>query len=194
MEEVSRVHIASLIGETLVMLQKFEQLTVAFLLCTVSESDVDRRLEKLLLRNKEVLGKLLKELSARTSLPDHFSEDLDSLLEMRNIFVHKLFLEPSFALNSPDGRLEIDGFMEGMRYKLKLALYVLLGAVCKMKNFQMSSEAVARFKFIIDRIGATSGRDFGGLAEDAYIEKVLNTAIGIFESNSKISSSGDDLA
>ncbi|PRG53434.1 hypothetical protein [Burkholderia gladioli] len=189
MEQISRLHISSLIGETLVSLQAFEQLLVAFLLSTVSESEADQKLEQLLLRNKETLGRLLKELSTRTTLPEHFAPDFDSLLEMRNVFIHRLLLEPRFSLNSSEGRVALDAFMKNIRAKLKLAIYVLLGAMLQTPSTEMSLRAAARFGHIIRRIDVTSTRDFGGLSEDAYIDEVVRTAVALYDSKSKVSPS-----
>lgn len=81
------------IGETLLILQRFEKILVAVLLTSVAPTEVDLELQKILLRDKETLGRLLEYFSQRHELPSNFAESFDSPLQRRNIFIHNLIME-----------------------------------------------------------------------------------------------------
>lgn len=173
----SRESSVLMIGEMLLILQRFEQFVVAALLGMVSPSEADAKLEATLLRDKETLGALIRRLGERVELPDHFAETFDRLLERRNIFVHKLFMAPWFDLRTQEGLLQLHDFMRSMRADAKVALHVLLAAVLASRKQNISPEANARIATILERIEATAEPDFGGLSPEQYIAKVVNNAI-----------------
>jgi hypothetical protein len=63
-----------MIGETLLVLQKFGRFLAAVLMTTVTPADVDAKLRMALLRDKETLGRLMSYFAVRTELPDRFAE------------------------------------------------------------------------------------------------------------------------
>ncbi|WP_332813875.1 hypothetical protein [Ramlibacter sp.] len=169
-----------MIGETLLILQRFEQFVVAALLGMVSPGEADAKLEATLLRDKETLGGLIRRLGERVELPDHFAETFDRLLERRNFFVHKLFMAPWFDLRTPEGLSQVDDFMRGIRSDAKVALHVLIAANLASRAHRISPEADARIAAILERIEATVDPYFGGLSPDQYVAKVVNNALDQF--------------
>lgn len=176
----SRESTVLMIGETLLILQRFEQLVVAALLGMVSPGETDAKLEATLLRDKETLGSLIRHLGDRVELPNHFAETFDRLLERRNFFVHKLFMAPWFNLRTLEGLSPVDDFMRGIRSDAKVALHVLIAANLASRAQRFSPEADARIAAILERIEATVDPYFGGLSPEQYVAKVVNNALGKF--------------
>jgi hypothetical protein len=176
----SRESALLMVGETLLILQRFEQFVVAALLGMVSPTEADAKLEATLLRDKQTLGSLIRHLAERVELPDHFAETFDRLLERRNVFVHKLFMAPWFNLRTQEGLSQVDDFMRAMRADAKVALHVLIAASLASRAQRISPEADARIAAILERIVATAEPYFGGLSEEQYVAKVVNNALDQF--------------
>jgi len=166
-----------MVGETLLVLQRFEQLLIVFLLSAVSARDADAKLEAALLRDKSTLGTLVRLLSERVELPSGFAATFEGLLEKRNVFVHKLFMAPWFDLQSEQGRQKLDAFLREIRAELKIALHVLITAARVTPPGQNSAEGESRMATILARITATVNPYFGALTPDEYVEKVVHNAL-----------------
>lgn len=173
----SRDVLVQLIGETLLMFQRFEQLLLATLLSMGYESEADAKLRAALLRDKETLGSLLRHFSLRVEMPNQFTETLDRLLLRRNLFAHRLFLEPWFDLDSDLGREQLNVYLREIRADLKVALHVIVTVQLKFDSPPLSPEAESRIACILERIASTVGRDFGGLSEEQYITNLVRTAV-----------------
>jgi|GEM_PF-1580722 len=180
MTENSHESAVLMIGETLLILQRFEQLVVAALLGMVSPTEADAKLEATLLRDKGTLGSLIGHLGKRVELPKHFADTFERLLERRNVFVHKLFMAPWFNLRTEDGLYQLDEFMRGIRADAKVALHVLIAANLASRSQNISPAADARIAAILERIEATVEPYFGGLSPEQYVAKVVNNALGQF--------------
>ena len=90
------------VGETMLVLQKVERFLAIVLMNMATPAEADGKLAKALLRDKETMGRLLEHFSARTELPEDFARVLESLLRDRNVFVHNLFMQPWFDLNTQE--------------------------------------------------------------------------------------------
>jgi hypothetical protein len=177
MTSPSRESAVLMIGETLLILQRFEQFVVAALLGMVSPTEADAKLEATLLRDKTTLGSLIRRLGERVELPDHFAETIDRLLERRNFFVHKLFMAPWFNLRTHEGLSQLDNYMRGIREHAKVALHVLISANLASRAQRISPEADERIAAILERIEATVEPYFDGLSPEQYVARVVNNAL-----------------
>lgn len=166
-----------MLGETLLIIQKFEQLLVAVLLNIVSNSDVDKKFEQALIRDKETLGKLLKYFATHAQLPEHFTDTFDGLLERRNVLVHKLFMEPWFDLKTEDGCARLQDFLREIRARAKVAVYVMMASIPENSAVSKSSGADERLGHILERIYVTAEPNFGDLTADQYVAKVQQEAL-----------------
>ncbi len=164
------------IGETMLMLQRIEQLLLANLLFLGSGTEADQRLEKLLLRDKETLGRLMDHFAKRFDLPATFQASFDDLLERRNLFVHNLLMAPWFDLSTDAGCSALDDYLREMHVSAKVVLKVLLGAAFAPTEPQPSQEASDRAARILSKLERSVVRDFGGLTEDQYIRKAVSEA------------------
>lgn len=173
----SRDVLLQLIGETVLIFQRFEQLLLATLLSMGYESEADAKLRAALLRDKETLGSLLRHFNLRVEMPNQFTEIFDRLLFQRNLFAHRLFLEPWFDLDSDLGREQLNDYLRDIRADLKVALHVIIAAQVKSNSPPLSPVAESRISCIAERIALTVGRDFGGLSGEHYIAKVVGRAV-----------------
>lgn len=116
------------IGETLLILQKVDRFLAAILMNMASANEADQKLEKILLRDKETLGQLMAHFKNRVTLPATFAADFEALLEDRNIFVHNLFMQPWFDLNTAGGCERIGQFILGISKNARTALKVMMAS------------------------------------------------------------------
>lgn len=166
------------VGEMFMTVQRFEQFLLAALLGMVS--DADAKLQAVLLRDRATLGVLLKEFAARVDLPANFAEAYERVLERRNVFVHKLFMQPWFGLRTAQDRQCVREYMRQFRADMKVALHVLIAVA--HTNRSQDSPAVSRcIADILERIQETASPDFGGLSEDEYVRKVLGRALDQYQ-------------
>lgn len=172
----SRESAVLMIGETLLLFQKFERLLVAVLLGMVSENEADEYLQKILLRDKQTLGKLLKVFAKRMALPQRFGETLHCLLEQRNLFVHTLLEQPWFDIKTPVGCSNLHVFLSEIRSNMRIALHVLVCSIAMTPSIGESLPTQRRMMEILDRLFATAEPDFGDLTKQQYIEKVVKQA------------------
>lgn len=172
------------IGETMLILQKVERFLAAVLMHIATPADAGAGLEKALLRDKETLGKLLEHFRTRVELPENFATELDALLRDRNTFVHNLFMEQWFDLNTIDGRAKLDEFMRGLRSGARTATKVMMSSLsAKEKDADRTPEAQAYIERVFRRIEDTAHPDVQYRVTDEYIAKVredvqVNFAIG----------------
>ncbi|WP_156924407.1 hypothetical protein [Derxia gummosa] len=169
-----------MIGETVLVLQKFEHYLAAVLLSMVTASEADQKLQKVLLRDKETLGRLMKHFAERTELPEHFSDTFDELLEKRNLFVHNLFMAPWFDIKTPDGCSRLQEYMKEIRVAAKVAFHVMIAVSLGRPAVPQSKEVEQRIAHILDRIQATAEPYFGELTEEQYVAKVVQNAVETF--------------
>lgn len=166
-----------MIGETLLVLQKFERFLAAVLMAATTPDEVDSKLRKVLLRDKETLGRLMVYFAARIELPTSFAKTFESLLERRNVFVHGLFMQTWFDLSTPAGRTQIEQFMAETRAAMKVALHVMIAASQPRKESNKDADDERRYiDGIITRINQTAEPYFGGLSEEQFREKVVRNA------------------
>jgi len=165
-----------MIGETLLVLQRFERFLVAVLMMMSTPEHADRQLRSALLRDKATLGGLIAFFAERVELPEHFASTFDGLLKRRNILVHSLFMETWFDLSSAQGQGRLDSFLAEIRSAAKLAVHVMLSAIsaCTLRSEEL--EVRNYVDRITSRIRQTAEPDFGGLTEDQYTAKVLKNA------------------
>jgi hypothetical protein len=165
------------IGETLIILQKIEALLHACLIIALNDSKSDENLRKLLRRDRETLGKLLQHMKDRIELPQNFSTILDELLEKRNLFIHKLFLQNWFDLTTQVGYSRINGFINEILEHGKIAVYIFIGYIqtkIDSDDSVLLNKEEDTFDEIIDRIFSTTHPDFDGKNFDEYLEGVTN--------------------
>lgn len=173
----SRDFTVLMIGETLLVLQKFEHYLGAVLLSMVTASEADQQLQKVLLRDKETLGRLLGHFAERTALPDAFAQTLDGLLEMRNLFVHNLFMAPWFDIKTTEGCDRLLEYMKEIRSAAKVAFHVMIATTLERPASPQTKEVEQRIAHVLDRIQRTVEPDFGELTEDQYVAKVVKNAV-----------------
>jgi hypothetical protein len=166
-----------MIGETLLVLQKFERFLAAVLMTMMTPADVDAKLGMALLRDKETLGRLMSYFAVRTELPDRFAETFDVLLERRNVFIHSLFMQPWFNLKTSEGRARLDTYLTGIRGAARTALHIMIGALDGGRPAELrTKESQGYIDKIVLRIRETGEPNFGGLTEEQYTAKVIADA------------------
>jgi hypothetical protein len=146
----------------------------------VTVSEADQKLKKVLLRDKETLGRLIRHFAERTTLPENFSEIFDSLLEQRNLFVHNLFMAPWFDLKTPKGCARLQEYMRNIRSATRVALHVMIAtAQERPANFQ-ASEVKERIDLIVDRIEKVVEPYFGDLTEEQYVARAVKNSVDTY--------------
>lgn len=168
-------------GEMLLVVQHFEQVLLAALLV----DDAEATAEAVLLRDRSTLGALFKRFSQKVDLPSDFAHSFVEVLERRNIFVHRLFMEPWFELNSEEGLHRVHQYMRELRAHLKVALHVLIAVAHSGRGASVSATADSRVAHILERIEITVRPEFGGLTADEYVNKVVQRAVDHYSVNRK---------
>ena len=87
--------------------------------------------------NKQTLGTLILKLKKRVEMPDTFVGLLESFLEDRNLFVHRLSEQSWFDMHSESGRDAIWNFFETYQKFLIEILHVIYAALFKSTNMGM---------------------------------------------------------
>ncbi len=169
------------LGETLLILQKVERFLAAVLMHMASAAAIDDKLEKALLRDKETLGQLLKYFGSRVELPPNFATQFDSLLRDRNVFVHALFMQPWFDLNTQEGCARISEYTRTIRSYAKTATKVMMASLTPTEtDANRSPEVRAYIDRVFARIEETAHPDVQASVNDQYIEKVSQDALSNF--------------
>ncbi len=158
----------SLIGETLLILQKVEAVIKASLILSFGAS-ADIKFQRLLKEDKQTFGMLLRVMRSIIELPTDFDEDLRQLLHLRNTFVHKLFIEDWFNLRNQQGLNELDIFLKNILNKSGKAIRIFI-AFATIKTNEDLGENILLFNKIIERIILTA-TPLESKAMEAYIEK-----------------------
>ena len=81
--------------------------------------------------DKNTLGALIKKLKERVDMHDSFVGLLETFLEKRNLFVHKLSSQEWFDTNTEPGRDKIWDFLESYQESLWEIYYVVNAAIFK---------------------------------------------------------------
>lgn len=166
------------------MLQKIEALLRAGLILALSDSQSDDRLRRLLTRDRETMGMLLRHMRDRVELPEDFADTLDHLLEKRNLFVHKLFLEDWFDLKTQEGLGRVNEFIADLLARGSVAVRVFIGyALARTKDGRSDLPESERDTFdrIILRIFSTATPDFGGKTPDEYLKNFTESVQNDYE-------------
>lgn len=172
-----RSSILATIGETMLVLQKAERFLAAVLMHMATPGETDGKLAKALLRDKETLGRLLAYFGERTDLPPDFGLTLEALLQDRNIFIHSLFMQPWFDLNTPEGCVRLEEFMQRLRSGAKVAIKVMMASLMTREiDALRSSEAQSYIDSIFLRIDETAHPDVRARVSDEYMNKVSEDA------------------
>ena len=169
------------IGETLIILQKVERFLAAVLMQMASSATDGTNLEKVLLRDKETLGNLLNYFKKRLDIPADFAGVLEALLQDRNVFVHSLFMQHWFDLNTSEGCARLEEFMQGIRNGARIATKVMMASLTpKETDAPRSPEVQAYIEHIFLRIDGTAHPNARARVTDQYIDKVREDALTNF--------------
>ena len=123
------------------------------------------------------MDRLLEHFSARTELPDDFALVLESLLRNRNVFVHNLFMQPWFDLNSQDGCAQLDQFVRSLRASAKIAMKVMMTSLPPKDTDAARSEAAQRYiDNVLLRINETVHPDVEAFGVGDYVDQVAADA------------------
>jgi hypothetical protein len=171
----------AMVGETMLILQKVERFLAAVLMYMATPAEVNGRLTKALLRDRETLGRLMTYFSERTDLPSDFAVVLEALLRDRNVFVHNLFMQPWFDLNTSEGCARLEEFMRGMRSGAKVATKVMMASLLPHEtDAARSPETQSYIDSVFLRIEATAHPQVAARVSDEYIEKVRDDSVTNF--------------
>jgi hypothetical protein len=177
----NRASTLTMLGETMLVLQKVERFLAAVLMHMATPAEADGKLAKALLRDKETLGRLLNHFGERTDLPSDFALVFESLLRDRNVFVHSLFMQPWFDLNTPEGCTRLEDFMRALRTGAKIATKVMMAALTpKETDAPRSSETQSYIDSVFLRIEETAHPDVRARVSDQYIDRVREDSIDNF--------------
>ena len=160
------------------MLQKLEALLRACLILALHESESDESFRRLLRRDRETMGRLLRHMTDRVDLPQDFADTFDRLLEKRNLFVHKLFLQNWFDLKTRNGLNLVDAFTSELLAHGSIAVRVFIGyAIAKTEEGIPEIPECEKMVFdqIILRIFSQAIPDFGGKSPDNYLNEFIET-------------------
>ena len=172
-----RASTLEMIGETMLILQKVERFLAAVLMHMATPGEVDGKLAMALLRDKETLGRLLAHFGERAHLPADFGTAFDSLLRDRNVFVHNLFMQSWFDLDTPGGRATLEEFMRGLRSGARVATKVMMASLTSNElEVARSDRAQSYIESIFRRIDATAHPDVRSCVSDEYVESVREDA------------------
>jgi len=116
------------IGRHLLLVQDLE-IFLGAVLKIAYECDIDTIRSKLLAKDRRTLGQLVRELRKKFSVTDAFTDLLGSVLESRNMFVHRIGRE--FNVRTPAGRDSIVRFLSSSTDKLSDATHVLHAIIVK---------------------------------------------------------------
>lgn len=169
------------LGETLLILQKVERFLAAVLMHMASPAAIDDKLEKALLRDKETLGQLLKYFGSRVELPPDFATQFEALLRDRNIFVHALFMQPWFDLNTQEGCTRLSEYTKTIRSYARTVTKVMMASLTSTEaGANRSPEVQAYIDRVFARIEKTAHPDVQASVTDQYIEEVRQDALSNF--------------
>jgi hypothetical protein len=165
------------LGETLLILQKVERFLAAVLMHMASPTKTDKELEKVL-RHKETLGRLLRYFSHRVNLPPDFVVEFEALLRDRNVFIHTLFMQPWFDLNTPEGCAILSEYMRTLRSHALTATKVMMASLTpKEADANRSPEVQAYIDRVFARMEQTAHPNVVARVTDQYIENVRQDAL-----------------
>lgn len=102
-------------GMLLMVTQQAEALLRAALRRAGGTPDAFRALDQ---SDRRTMGALIRELQRKVKLHSYFAEDLESLLQQRNDFIHHLTLKPWFDPDQTDGRNRALAWMGHYQYRL----------------------------------------------------------------------------
>jgi len=168
-QEKDILGITSRIGNVLIIIQKMEALLKASIIASLGSSDADNKLSKILNEDKLTLGMLLQQMKLRVELPDTFSATLIEFLHLRNLFIHKLFLQDWFDLKTSEGLITIEKFLSTLLSKGAIAIRIFVAFGSK-SNSQLSKENINMFDKLIERIILTANTDFGDKSFEQYTD------------------------
>jgi len=168
-QEKDILEITSRIGNILIMIQKTEALLKASIIVSLGSSDADNKLTKILNEDKLTLGMLLQQMKLRAELPAEFSTTLAEFLNLRNLFIHKLFMHDWFDLKTSIGIIAIDKFLSELLSKGSVAIRVFVAFGSQTNNL-ISNENLKMFDKLIERIILTAIPDFGGKTFEQYTD------------------------
>jgi len=167
------------IGETLLIIQKVERFLAAILVTMAG--DAERQLQRLLLKDKQTLGRLIQYLNKVASVPPDAQAALRRFLDYRNTFVHNLMMQSWFDLDSKSGRKKVDRFTRALLGDARIVLMFALATLQKIRSQStLNREQGDYIDRITSRIIDTAYPDFGGLTETEYVDKVLAEARACF--------------
>lgn len=170
-----------MVGETMLALQKVEQFLAAVLMYMATPAETNGKLAKALLRDKNTLGQLLDHFGARTELPPDFASVFETLLQDRNVFIHNLFMQPWFDLNTPEGCVRLEDFMRTLRSRALIAVKVMMASLRpKETDAPRSSESQSYIDSVFQRIDETAHTEVKARLSDQYIDKVREDTIASF--------------
>lgn len=109
------------IGETLLCLQSAEA-CVSFCLTWIFPPENVVTFDELCDLNKKetkaTLGRMLKELRERGHVHPEFEKLLARFVKNRNLFIHKIFCEPDYIINSSENIKRGHKFLEQFRHEI----------------------------------------------------------------------------
>jgi hypothetical protein len=168
-QEKDMLKITSRIGNVLIIIQKTEALLKASIIVSLGSSDADNKLIKILNEDKLTLGMLLQQMKLRVELPNDFSTTLIEFLHLRNLFIHKLFMQDWFDLKTSEGLLAMEKFLSTLLSKGAIAIRIFVAYGSK-SNSQLLKENMIMFDKLIERIILTASPDFGGKSFEQYTD------------------------
>jgi hypothetical protein len=104
-----------------------------FLITYIFPKDIDATLKVLHgsdeKQKKKTLGILIENLKQQGDVSEEFQELLSSFLNMRNRFVHGLFLERGYSLGSDEGIKKVEDFIQDLEQKMWFIDSILMGYI-----------------------------------------------------------------
>ena len=172
-----RVATLTMVGETMLVLQRVERFLAAVLMHIATAVEVDGKLAKALLRDRETLGRLLEHFGQHAELPLDFAFVFETLLRDRNTFVHSLFMEPWFDLDTPEGCGRLEEFMRVLRGRAKIVTKVMMASLTpKEADAPRSIETQSYIDSIFLRIENTAHPSVRARVSEQYIDEVRRDA------------------
>lgn len=109
------------IGETLLCLQSAEMsvsLCLQWAFPPESAVEFDELYDLNKKETKATLGRMLEELRKRVHIHPEFEKLLAGFAKNRNFFIHKIFCEPNYIINSPENIKRGHKFLEQFRHEI----------------------------------------------------------------------------
>jgi len=137
------------IGITLLLVQDLEHLMSHCLKMIFGDKTIIR-LDDLFGEDRRNLGRLIKTLQKSVDLSSKFEHLLETVLEKRNLFVHRLRQQEWFDTQTEHGRMEVWKFVHDFYYELEELIMIFNAFAFRQAN-ELNMPETAEVRILRER-------------------------------------------